>query len=61
MSYFSSYCTSVQNYLKACERLLAAANNQQFSEEELQMVKSYASDLAQIHTTLMNGKNHLVT
>jgi len=61
MSYFSSYCPQVQNYLKACERLLAAANNQQFSEEELQMVESYASDVAKMHTALLNGKNHLVT
>jgi hypothetical protein len=57
MSYFSSYCTQVQNYLKACEHLLAAAkNNQQFSEEELQMVESYAIDVAKMHTALVNGK-----
>jgi hypothetical protein len=34
---------------------------QQFSEEELQMVESYASDVAKMHTALVNGKNHLVT
>ncbi len=56
MSYFSSYCTQVQNYLKACERLLAAANNQQFSEEELQMVESYAMDVAEIHTAFLKRK-----
>ena len=61
MSYFSSYCPQVQNYLKACERLLAAANNQQFSEEELQMVESYTSDVAKMHTALVDGKNDLVT
>ena len=61
MSYFSSYCPQVQNYLKACEHLLAAANNQQFSEEELQMVESYAGDVAKMHTALVHGKNHFVT
>ena len=48
MSYFSSYCAEVQDYLKACEHLLEAAHihNRQFSEEELQMVESYSTDVA---------------
>ena len=59
MSYFSSYCAEVQDYLRACERLLAAAkNNQHFSEEELQMVEAYANDVAQIHTALASTKGH---
>jgi hypothetical protein len=62
MSYFSTYCPQVQNYLRACEHLLAAAqNNQEFSEEELQMVESYAVDVAEMHTAFLNRKNHLVT
>jgi hypothetical protein len=62
MSYFSSYCTQVQKYLKACEHLLAAANNtQQFTEEELQMVESYAVDVAKMHTALLTVKNKVVT
>ena len=50
MSYFSSYCAEVQDYLKACEHILAAAyiHNRQFSEEELQMVQSYAMDVAKV-------------
>ena len=61
MSYFSSYCPQVQSYLIACEHLLAAAeNHQQFSEEELQMVESYAMDVAKIHTAFVNDKSHLV-
>lgn len=57
MSYFSSYCPQVQSYLRACEHLLAAAhNNQQFSEEELQMVESYAMDVAEIHTAFLKRK-----
>ena len=62
MSYFSTYSSQVQNYLKACEHLLAAAqNNQHFSEEELQMVESYGIDVAKMHTSLVNRKSHLVT
>ena len=62
MSYLSSYGREVQNYLRACEHLLAAAqNNQQFSEEELQMVESYGMDVAKMHTALVKVKNHLVT
>ena len=62
MSYFSSYCAEIQDYLRACERLLAAAqNNQQFSEEELQMVECYAMDVVKLHTAFMSGKNHLVS
>ena len=57
MSYFSSYCSQVQNYLRACEHLLAAAqSNQQFSEEELQMVESYAMDVAKLHTAFASVK-----
>ena len=57
MSYFSSYCSQVQNYLRACEHLLAAAqSNQQFSEEELQMVESYAMDVAKLHTAFASAK-----
>ena len=62
MSYFLSYCSDVQNYLKACEQLLSAAkNDQHFTEEELQMVESYAIDVAKMHKALVNGKDHLVT
>ena len=62
MSYFASYCPEIQNYLTACEHLLAAAqNHQQFSEEELQMVESYGMDVAKMHTALVKVKNHLVT
>jgi hypothetical protein len=62
MSYFSSYCPQVQSYLRACEHLLTAAhNNQQFSEEELQMVESYAMDVAKIHAAFVKDKNHLVS
>jgi hypothetical protein len=51
MSYFSSYCAEVQDYLKACEHLLAAAHlhKRQFSEEELQMVESYAMEVAKMN------------
>ena len=61
MSYFSSYCAEVREYLKACEHLLAAAHtqNRQFSEEELQMVESYAMDVAKMHRTLVESNNHL--
>ena len=62
MSYFFSYCPQVQTYLRACEHLLAAAqNNQQFSEEELQMVESYAMDVSKIRAAFVNGRNHLVS
>lgn len=62
MSYFSSYCPEIQDYLKACEHLLAAAQNQyQFSEEELQMVESYAMDVVKMHRAFVNGKTHLVS
>jgi hypothetical protein len=65
MSYFSLYCPEVQNYLTACEHLLAAAqiNNRQFTEEELQMVESYAMDGIQIHTAFTDSKkpSHLLT
>jgi hypothetical protein len=63
MSYFSSYCAEVQDYLKACEHILAAAhiNNRQFSEEELQMVVSYAMDVAKIHTAFVHAKNHFIS
>lgn len=59
MSYFSSYCAEVQDYLKACEHLLAAAHihDRQFSEEELQMVVSYAMDVVKIHTVVVHDKN----
>ena len=61
MSYFSSYCPEVQSYLEACEHLLTAAhNNHQFSEEELQMVQSYAMEVTEIHAAFLNRKNHLV-
>ena len=62
MSYFSSYCAEVQDYLKACEHLLAAAHvhNRQFSEEELQMVESYAIDVANMHTAFVHAKNHFI-
>ena len=58
MSYFSSYCAEVQDYLKACEHLLAAAHlhKRQFSEEELQMVASYAMDVAKLHTAFASTK-----
>ena len=58
MSYFSSYCAEVQDYLKACEHLLEAAHihNRQFSEEELQMVESYAMDVAKLHTAFASAK-----
>lgn len=61
MSYFSSYCAEVREYLKACEHLLAAAHTQdrQFSEEELQMVESYAMDVAKMHRTFVERNNHL--
>ena len=63
MSYFSSYCAEVQEYLKACEHLLAAAHtqNRQFSEEELQMVESYAMDVAKMHTAFVHAKNHFIS
>jgi hypothetical protein len=62
MSYFSSYCSEVQDYLKACEHLLAAAqNHQQFSEEELQMVESYAMDVAKMHTSSADAKRSVVS
>ena len=63
MSYFSSYCAEVQDYLRACEHLLAAAHihNRQFSEEELQMVESYAMDVAKMHTTFVHAKNHFIS
>lgn len=56
MSYFSSYCSEVQDYLRACEHLLAAAqaHNRQFSEEELQMVASYTTEIAMMQTALAN-------
>lgn len=62
MSYFSSYCAEVQDYLKACEHLLAAAHihNRQFSEEELQMVESYSTDVAKIHTAFLHGKDDVI-
>ena len=61
MSYFSSYCAEVRDYLKACEHLLSAAytQNRQFSEEELQMVESYAMDVANMHRTFVENKKHL--
>jgi hypothetical protein len=60
MSYFSSYRAEIQGYLRACEQLFAAAqNNQQFSEEELQMVKSYAMDVVKLHTTFVSDKYDL--
>ena len=59
---FSPICPQVQTYLRACEHLLAAAqNNQQFSEEELQMVESYAMDVSKIRAAFVNGRNHLVS
>lgn len=63
MSYFSSYCPEVQDYLKACEHLLAAAHihNRQFSEEELQMVQSYAMDVAKMHTAFVHAENHVIS
>ena len=62
MSYFSCYCPEIQDYLKACEHLLAAAqNNQQFSEEELQMVESYTMDVVKLRIAYMSGKHYLVT
>ena len=56
MSYFSSYCPEVRDYLRACEHLLAAgrAHNRQFSEEELQMVESYGTEVARMQTALAN-------
>ena len=62
MAYFSPYCAEVQDYLRACEHFLAAAHvhNQRFSEEELQLVESYAMDVAKIHTAFVNAKDHLV-
>jgi RNA recognition motif-containing protein len=41
--------------------LTAAHNNQQFSEEELQMVESYAMDVAKIHAAFVKDKNHRVS
>ena len=63
MSYFSSYCAEVQDYLRACEHLLAAAHihNRQFSEEELQMVESYAMDVAKMHTAFVHAKNRFIS
>ena len=63
MSYFSSYCAEVQEYLKACEHLLAAAHihDRQFSEEELQMVESYAMDVVKMHTVVVHAKNHFIS
>jgi hypothetical protein len=63
MSYFSSYCAEVQDYLNACEHLLAAAHidNRQFSEEELQMVESYSTDVAKIHTAVLHAKNPVIS
>ena len=54
MSYFASYCPEIQDYLRACEHLLAAAqvHNRQFSEEELQMVESYAMEVVKMQTAL---------
>ena len=49
MSYFTSYCAEVQDYLKACEQLLAVAHKRELSEEELQMVESYALDVVNMH------------
>jgi hypothetical protein len=56
VSYFSSYCSEVRDYLRACERLLAAtqAHNRQFSEEELQMIESYGTEVARMQTALAN-------
>ena len=56
MSYFSSYSPEVQDYLRACEHLLAAAksHNRQFSQEELQMVQSYSAEVAMMQTALAN-------
>ena len=63
MSYFSSYCAEVQDYLKACEHLLAAAHihNRQFTEEELQMVESYAMDVVKMHTAFVDTNNNFVS
>ncbi len=60
MSYFSSYCAEVQDYLKACEHLLESAHirNRQFSEEELQMVQSYAMDVS---NAFVDAKNHIIS
>jgi hypothetical protein len=60
MSYFSSHCAEVQDYLKACEHLLAAAHlhKRQFSEEELQMVESYAMEVAKMNRDSADTKNH---
>jgi hypothetical protein len=45
--------------LRACEHLLAAAqSNQQFSEEELQMVQSYAMDVS---NAFVDAKNHIIS
>ena len=54
MSYFSSYSPEVQDYLRACEHLLAAAksHNRQFSQEELQMVQSYSAEVAMMQTAV---------
>jgi hypothetical protein len=63
MSYFSSYCAEVQDFLRSCEHLLAAAHvhNQHFSEEELQMVESYAMDVAKMHTAFVGTKGHFIS
>ena len=63
MSYFSFYCAEVQDYLNACEHLLAAAHTdkRQFSEEELQMIESYGMDVAKMHKALVDSKNQFLS
>ena len=50
-----SYSAEVQDYLRACERLLAAAavrHKPPFSEEELQLVEYYINEVARMHAAL---------
>jgi hypothetical protein len=43
-----AYRREIQEYLRSCEHLLAAAATSSFSEDELAMVRYYAADLQKI-------------
>ena len=50
-----SYRKEVQEYLRSCEHLIAAAlqlNHPPFSPEELEMVEYYAVEIAKMHAVL---------
>jgi hypothetical protein len=47
----------VQDYLRSCERLLAAAlqpNHSAFSKDELDMVAYYGGEIAKLHALWAN-------